>query len=61
MGVIDVRTFQPSRSRAFNQPVYIGGATIDHAILHPDPDMNELWVSSAGTWETIVIDSAHTR
>ena len=56
MGVIDVQTFQPSRSREFNQPVYIGGATIDHAILHPDPDMNELWVSSAGTWETIVID-----
>ncbi|MDP2663534.1 MAG: hypothetical protein Q8R28_22705, partial [Dehalococcoidia bacterium] len=54
LGVIDTKAFAPSRE--INQPVDIGGATIDHAILHPDPKVNELWVSSAGTWETIVVD-----
>ncbi|HBY93703.1 MAG TPA: hypothetical protein DEP84_06990 [Chloroflexi bacterium] len=54
LGVIDTETFSPSRD--INQPVDIGGAIIDHAFLHPDPKVNELWVSSAGTWETIVVD-----
>jgi hypothetical protein len=54
MGVIDTRPF--AALRAINQPVNIGGSIIDHAILHPDPAVNELWVSSAGTWETIVVD-----
>ena len=25
-------------------------------IVHPDPAANEGWVSSSGTWETIVVD-----
>ncbi|MBI4498327.1 MAG: YncE family protein [Chloroflexi bacterium] len=54
LGVIDTKTFRPANT--FNQPVNIGGAVIDHAFLHPDPNVNELWVSSAGTWETIVVD-----
>lgn len=54
LGVIDTKTFRPSRE--IDQPINIGGAIIDHAILHPDPKVNELWVSSAGTWETIVVD-----
>ena len=54
LGVIDLKTF--SASRNINQPIPIGGATMDHAILHPDPEVNEMWVSSAGTWETIVVD-----
>lgn len=54
LGLIDTKTFQPSRE--YNQPFNLGGATMDHAFLHPDPDVNELWVASAGTWETIVFD-----
>lgn len=54
LGVIDTKLFSPDRT--FNQPVNIAGSIIDHAILHPDPKVNELWVSSAGTWETIVVD-----
>ena len=58
VGVIETKTFTPMRSPDFNQPVNIGGAIIDHMILHPDPAMNEGWVSSSGTWETIVMDLA---
>ncbi len=40
------------------QPVVLGGSasSVDHAILHPDPELNELWVSSMKGWETIVVD-----
>ena len=55
-GVIDMKTFKPTQ--LFNQPVNIGGSIIDHMIVHPDPAVNEGWVSSAGTWETIVVDLA---
>lgn len=58
IGVIDLKAFIPSRSPDFNQPVNIGGSIIDHGIVHPDRAVNELWVSSAGTWETIVMDLA---
>lgn len=54
LGLIDAASFRPSRD--FNQPFDIGGSIMDHAFLHPDPAANELWVSSAGTWETIVFD-----
>ena len=54
VGVIDTKTFTATRD--LNQPINIEGAIIDHAILHPDPAVNELWISSAGTWETIVLD-----
>ena len=42
--------------RTINQPIQTGGQIIDHGILHPDPDVNELWISSAGTFETIVLN-----
>ena len=54
LGVIDTKTFSPTNK--IDQPVAIGGSIMDHAFLHPDPKVNELWVSSAGTWETIVVD-----
>ena len=55
LGLIDARSFNPSRS--INQPLYLGGSasSVDHAILHPDPDVNELWVSNMNGWETIVV------
>jgi DNA-binding beta-propeller fold protein YncE len=56
LGLIDARTFSPSR--AINQPLVLGGSasSVDHAILHPDPAVNELWVSNMNGWETIVVD-----
>ncbi|UCH27446.1 MAG: hypothetical protein JSV66_07370 [Trueperaceae bacterium] len=56
VGVIDTRIFRPDRS--FNQPIVLGGSasSIDHAILHPDPDVNELWISNMRGWETIVLN-----
>ena len=56
IAMIDARTFRPSR--AFNQPLYLGGSasSVDHAILHPDPDVNEMWISNMNGWETIVVN-----
>ena len=56
IGLIDARTFRPSR--AYKQPFTLGGSaqSIDHGILHPDPEVNELWISNMKGWETIVFD-----
>ncbi|MBI4319745.1 MAG: hypothetical protein HY675_14750 [Chloroflexi bacterium] len=54
VGEINLVTFRPENS--FNQPIDVGGSIMDHGILHPDPKLNEMWISSAGTWETIVLD-----
>jgi mono/diheme cytochrome c family protein len=39
-------------------PIPLGGSasSIDHGILHPDPKVNELWISNMNGWETIVLD-----
>jgi mono/diheme cytochrome c family protein len=39
-------------------PLYLGGSasSVDHGILHPDPNVNELWISNMNGWETIVMD-----
>lgn len=50
LGLVDTRTFQAVREFP------IGGQTIDHNILHPDRKVNEMWVTSSGTLETIVFD-----
>jgi hypothetical protein len=54
VGVIDLKTFRATQK--IDQPVNVAGSIIDHGVLHPDPKLNELWISSAGTWETIVLD-----
>jgi hypothetical protein len=54
VGLIDLRIFSPTQK--IDQPINLGGSILDHAILHPDPAVNEMWFSSAGTWETIVVD-----
>ena len=51
LGLIDTTTF-----RAVNG-YDIGGRTIDHDIMNP-VDVDELWVTSSGTAETIVWDMA---
>jgi len=56
VGIVDTRTFSPLRT--MNQPITLGGSasSIDHAILHPDPEVNELWISNMAGWETIVLN-----
>jgi DNA-binding beta-propeller fold protein YncE len=41
-----------------SQPIYLGGSasSVDHCALHPDPEVNEVWVSNMKGWETIVVD-----
>ena len=64
LGLIDTKTFQ--QKKLATMPIYLlteanaaaGGvvASVDHAILHPDPTVNELWVSNMAGNETIVLD-----
>jgi DNA-binding beta-propeller fold protein YncE len=60
LGVIDTTTFRPASSTLLgvNQPIELGGnsRTVDHAQLHPDPKVNELWISNMGGPETTVLD-----
>jgi cytochrome c553 len=39
-------------------PIWLGGSasSVDHAVLHPDPNVNELWISNMNGWEMIVLD-----
>ena len=57
LGMIDTATFRQSRL-LHRMPIDLGGSasSVDHAILHPDPTVNELWVSNMNGWETIVLD-----
>lgn len=58
LGVIDNRIFAPARNLLAQQPIFLGGSasSVDHAILHPDPEVNEMWISNMNGWETIVLD-----
>ena len=60
LGVIDLKTFRPAASTllGINQPIELGegSRTADHAFLHPDPAVNELWVSNMGGTVTTVLD-----
>jgi DNA-binding beta-propeller fold protein YncE/mono/diheme cytochrome c family protein len=58
VGLIDTRSFQSPRNFIHNMPLYLGGSasSVDHGIIHPDPKVNELWISNMNGWETIVMD-----
>ncbi|MBI4202103.1 MAG: hypothetical protein HY532_03170 [Chloroflexi bacterium] len=58
LGVIDLTSFRPKRG--IINPIYLGGSarSIDHCFLHPDPAVNEIWVSNMAGFETIVLDLA---
>ena len=58
VGVIDAKTFGPPRGRFQSLPIDLGGSasSIDHGVLHPDPKVNELWVSNMNGWEMIVLN-----
>lgn len=49
--------FRASRTHG-NTPFYLGGSasSVEHCTLHPDPDVNEIWISNMKGWETIVVD-----
>ncbi|MDA1279056.1 MAG: hypothetical protein O3B95_03315 [Chloroflexi bacterium] len=57
LGVLDTQRMQQARD-VHQMPLWLGGSasSVDHAILHPDPEVNELWVSNMNGWETIVVD-----
>jgi len=57
LGVLDTRLFQPTRTLLPQMPIFLGGSasSVEHAILHPDPEVNELWVSNMNGWETIIL------
>jgi DNA-binding beta-propeller fold protein YncE/mono/diheme cytochrome c family protein len=58
VGVINAVTFSPPRQQFLSLPIALGGSasSIDHGILHPDPMVNELWISNMNGWEMIVLD-----
>jgi DNA-binding beta-propeller fold protein YncE len=57
MSIFDLVSFRASRERG-NTPFYLGGSasSVDHCALHPDPAVNEVWISNMKGWETIVVD-----
>jgi len=58
VGMVGTQPFQAPRNLIHTMPIWLGGSasSIDHGILHPDPDVNELWISNMKGWETIVLD-----
>jgi len=58
VGVINAATLSAPRQLLRQLPIDLGGSasSIDHGILHPDPKVNELWISNMNGWETIVLD-----
>lgn len=58
LGVIDLKTFTPKRGIINPIPLLGHARSVDHAFLHPDPKVNELWVSNQAGTETIVLDLA---
>jgi mono/diheme cytochrome c family protein len=50
--------FMSPRNFIHNMPIWLGGSasSVDHGILHPDPRVNELWISNMNGWEIIVLN-----
>jgi mono/diheme cytochrome c family protein/DNA-binding beta-propeller fold protein YncE len=63
VGVVTTAPFTAPRQMLRSLPIHLGGSasSIDHGILHPDPNVNELWITNMNGWETIVLDlNTHT-
>jgi len=58
VGAINAVSFSPPRQMFPSLPIQLGGSasSIDHGVLHPDPKVNELWISNMNGWEMIVLD-----
>jgi hypothetical protein len=57
MSIFNLTQYRQSRDHG-NTPFYLGGSasSVDHCALHPDPEVNEVWISNMAGWETIVVD-----
>ena len=53
VGLVDPRMV--GRARPLGE-VYTGCLRADHAILNPDPEANELWISCNSSFETVIFD-----
>ena len=53
VGLVDPRMIGSARP---NGEVYTGCLRADHGIIHPDPEMNELWISCNASFETVIFD-----
>ena len=53
VGLVDPRMIGSARP---NGEVYTGCLRADHGILHPDPEVNELWISCNASFETVIFD-----
>jgi DNA-binding beta-propeller fold protein YncE/mono/diheme cytochrome c family protein len=58
VGYVTTQPFRSPRNLFQNMPIWLGGSasSVDHGILHPDPNVNELWISNMNGWEMIVLD-----
>jgi mono/diheme cytochrome c family protein len=58
VGLVGTQPFRSPRNFIHNMPIWLGGSasSVDHGILHPDPEVNELWISNMNGWEMIVLD-----
>jgi mono/diheme cytochrome c family protein/DNA-binding beta-propeller fold protein YncE len=58
VGVVTTAPFAAPRQLLHQLPIHLGGSasSIDHGVLHPDPKVNELWITNMNGWETIVLD-----
>jgi len=55
LGLIDMTSSRWERGRASDQ-FYTGCVRGDHATLHPDPELNELWITCNSSFEIVVFD-----
>ncbi|NQW18277.1 MAG: hypothetical protein HQ478_12410 [Chloroflexi bacterium] len=57
LGLLDTVGMRQARD-LHQMPIQLGGSasSVDHAILHPDPEVNQFWISNMNGWETIVVD-----
>ena len=53
VGLVDPRML--GNARPLGQ-VYTGCVRADHALLNPDPEANELWISCNSSFETVILD-----
>lgn len=63
VGIVTTSPFAAPRQMLRQLPIHLGGSasSIDHGVLHPDPNVNELWITNMNGWETIVLDlNTHT-
>ena len=58
VGMVTTSPFAAPRQILHQLPIHLGGSasSIDHGVLHPDPKVNELWITNMNGWETIVLD-----